>query len=231
MRAQVGVMGSGQLFRATLALGPILACGAAYLLLPGLREEVNQVVGWLLHDNYEAVRAYILSFGLWAPVISLALMLLQAIASPIPAFAVSIANGLAFGPWWGAVLSLVGRALAATLCFFIARALGRDAVETIVGRKAVRRSETWFEEWGTQTVLFTRLIPFFPFDLISYAAGLSRLRFDKFMLATVIGETPASFIYAWVGARAPDYIWLLLLINGVIFLAVLATTYLLKRRA
>lgn len=224
-------MGSGQLLRAALALGPILACGAAYLLLSDLREEVNRVVGWLLRDDYEAVRAYILSFGLWAPVMSLALMLLQAIASPIPAFAVSIANGLAFGPWWGAVLSLVGRALAATLCFFIARALGRDAVETLVGRKAVRRSETWFEQWGTQTVLLTRLIPFFPFDLISYAAGLSRLRFDKFILATVIGETPASFIYAWVGARAPDYIWLLLLINGAIFLTALTATYLLKRKA
>lgn len=224
-------MSYGQLLRAALALGPILACGAAYLLLPGLREEVNRVVGFLLHDDYDAVRSYILAFGLWAPVISLALMLLQAIASPIPAFAVSIANGLAFGPLWGAVLSLFGRALAATLCFFIARALGRDAVEALVGRKAVRRSETWFEQWGTQTVLLTRLIPFVSFDLVSYVAGLSRLRFDKFILATVIGEIPASFIYAWVGARAPDYIWLLLLINGVVFLVALTAIYLLKRKA
>lgn len=224
-------MSSGQLLRAALALVPILACGAAYLLLPGLREEVNQLVGFLLRDDYDAVRSYILAFGLWAPVISLALMLLQAIASPIPAFAVSIANGLAFGPWWGAILSLVGRALAATLCFFIARAIGRDAVEALVGRKTVRRSEAWFEQWGTQTVLLTRLVPFVSFDLVSYVAGLSRLRFDKFMLATVIGEVPASFIYAWVGARAPDYIWLLLLINGAIFLVALTATYLLKRKA
>lgn len=220
-----------QLLRAALAIAPIVVCGAAYLLLPGLREEVNRVVGFLLHEDFDAVRSYVLSFGLWAPAISLALMVLQAIVSPIPAFALSIANGLAFGAWWGAVLSLIGRALAATVCFFIARALGRDAVEALVGREAVHRSEAWFEQWGTQTVLLTRLIPFFSFDLVSYVAGLSRLRFDKFMLATVIGEIPASFIYAWVGARAPDYIWLLLLINGAIFVAVLTATYLYRRKA
>lgn len=216
--------------RVALALGPLLICVAVYALLPGLRGEVNMIVGFLFDENLDAVRSYILSFGILAPVISLALMMLQAIISPIPAFALSIANGLAFGAFWGAALTLAGRLLAATLCFYIARAVGKGAVEALVGGKAARRSEVWLENWGVEAVLLTRLIPFFSFDLVSYAAGLSRLRFRQFILATVIGEIPAAIIYSWVGARAPDFIWLLILINGGVFVAVAAISYLLRRR-
>lgn len=222
---------AGPWLRAALALVPLAICGLAYLLVPALRTEVNGIVGLLTRQDFDAVRAYILSYGPWAPVISLALMMMQAIISPIPAFALSIANGWAFGAFWGAVLSLAGRSLAATLCFYLARALGKDAVESLVGVHAARRSEDWFEQWGVQSVLLTRLIPFFSFDLVSYAAGLSRLRFNRFILATVIGEIPAAILYSWVGARAPDHIWILLLANAAVFLGAVTVSYWLRRRA
>jgi uncharacterized membrane protein YdjX (TVP38/TMEM64 family) len=152
-------------------------------------------------------------------------MVLQAIIAPIPSFALSIANGIIFGPLWGTVLSLAGRSIAATLCFYLARALGQNAVEALVGKQAAHRSDVWLEQWGMQAVLLTRVIPFFSFDLVSYAAGLSRLRFDKFMLATVIGETPAAIMYSWIGAQAPEYIWLLLLVNSAVLIAVVIAAY------
>lgn len=221
---------SGSWLRAALAVTPLAICGLAYLLAPGLRAEVDGIVSLLMRRDFDAVRAYVLAYGAWAPMVSLALMMLQAIISPIPAFALSIANGLVFGAFWGTVLSLAGRAAAATLCFYLARALGQDAMESLVGAKAARRSERWLEQWGVQAVLLTRLIPFFSFDLVSYAAGLSRLRFDRFILATVIGEIPAAVLYSWVGARAPDHIWILLLANGAVFLAAVTVSYWLKRR-
>lgn len=213
-----------------LAIMPIAACGVTYLLAPGLREEVDRVISFLLRRDLDALRAYILSFGIWAPAISLALMVLQGIIAPIPAFVLSIANGLVFGAFWGAGLSLLGRCLAAAVCFYLARALGKTAVESLVGEKAASRSELWLARWGAQAVLLTRLIPFFSFDLVSYAAGLTRLRFDKFMLATVIGELPAAIIYSWIGAQAPDYIWLLLLVNGAVFAAAVTIGWLLRRK-
>lgn len=231
LREEQKTGGSSDRFpRIMMAIVPIAICGAVYLLVPELREEVNRIIGFLLREDPDAIRAYVLSFGTWAPAISLALMVLQAVISPIPAFTLSIANGLVFGAFWGAVLSLVGRALAAALCFYLARALGKDSVESLVGEKAARRSEFWLERWGAPAVLLTRLVPFFSFDLVSYAAGLSRLRFDKFMLATVIGEVPAAIIYSWVGARAPDYIWLLLLVNGAVFAVAVTISWLLRRK-
>lgn len=221
---------SGRWLRVALAVAPLTACGLAYLLVPGLRAEVNWIIDLLVRQDFDAVRTYVLAYGQWAPVISLALMVLQAIISPIPAFALSIANGLVFGAFWGAILTLAGRSFAATLCFYMARALGKDAVESLVGVRAARRSEDWLEQWGVQAVLLTRLIPFLSFDLVSYAAGLSRLRFDRFLLATIIGEIPAAILYTWVGARAPDHIWILLLANASVFLAVVTVSYRLRRR-
>ena len=220
----------GRGLRATLAVAPLTACGLAYLLVPGLRAEVNWIVDLLMRQDFDAVRIYVLAYGPWAPAISLALMVLQAIISPIPAFALSIANGLVFGAFWGAALTLIGRLLAATLCFYMARALGKDAVESLVGVRAVRRSEVWLEQWGMQAVLVTRLIPFFSFDLVSYAAGLSRLGFDRFIFATTVGEIPAAILYTWVGARAPDHVWSLLLVNAGVFLAAITVSYLLPPR-
>lgn len=79
-------------------------------------------------------------------------------------------------------------------------------------------------------MLVTRLVPFFSFDLVSYAAGLTGIRFSRFMLATMAGEIPAVALYSWVGGRAPDYLWLLLLVNAAIFAAVAAVSLLRRRR-
>lgn len=116
------------------------------------------------------------------------------------------------------------------MCFLLSRLVGRDAVESLAGGNAVRRSEAWLERWGVQTVLLTRLLPFFSFDLVSYAAGLSRIRFAPFLLATVAGEVPAVAVYSWIRARAPEYIWLLVLINGVLLAAALVAGFFWNRR-
>lgn len=183
----------------------------------------------LARRDFEAARHYVLSLGAWAMVVSVALMVLQAVAAPMPAFALNVVNGLVFGAAWGFVIGLVGRALSASVCFGIARALGREAVERLVGERAIRRGDRWFEEWGGRAVLLTRLVPFLSFDLVSYAAGLTAIRFRSFLLATVAGEAPAVALYSWVGGRAPEYLWLLLLVNAAIFAAVVAAS-LLRRR-
>ena len=91
-----------------------------------------------------AVRDYILSFGAWAPVVSGLLMILQALAAPLPAFLITFANGLAFGVLWGGLLSLVS-ASAAAVAFGISRALGRGPVEALVGKAGLESADRWFE--------------------------------------------------------------------------------------
>ncbi|PVW53218.1 TVP38/TMEM64 family protein, partial [Klebsiella pneumoniae] len=64
----------------------------------------------------------------------------------------------------------------------------------------LRSADGYFTRFGPQTILVCRLLPFVPFDPVSYAAGLTSLRFWPFMLATGVGQLPATIVYSWAGS-------------------------------
>jgi uncharacterized membrane protein YdjX (TVP38/TMEM64 family) len=192
------------------------AFGIGLLASADLRAELALMLDLLAQGDAGAVRDYILSYGYWAPVISLALMVAQALAAPVPSFVITFANGLAFGVFWGWLLSVAGHALAAAVCFWIARAVGRGLVEGLVGRAGLAAVDRWFTRKGVYAVFVARLLPGVGFDAVSYAAGLSGLRFSRFIAATTLGIMPQTLLYAYLGQHATGYLWLLLAINGVV---------------
>lgn len=194
----------------------VAAFGIAYLFFEPFRSEANRAAGVLAGGDIEAVRGYILSYGVWAPVVSAALMVLQAIAAPLPAFLITFANGLAFGAFWGGMLSLASATLAAAISFGISHALGRSVVEALVGRESLGAADRWFERRGAYAVLVARLVPVVSFDVVSYAAGLTRMGFWKFLLATLVGMAPATFVYSYLGENSPQYIDVMLAAFGVV---------------
>lgn len=212
-----------------LTLIVLLGLLATYTLLPAFRSEVDRAAAILSRGDVAGLRDYILSYGLWAPAVSTLLMVLQALAAPLPAFLLAFANGLAFGALWGGALSLASATLAAAVCFWVARSLGRRPVEALVGRTGLEAADRWLLRWGGLAVLVARLVPVVSFDLVSYAAGLTRLRFVPFVLATTIGAAPASFAYAYLGEQAPRLVWALMAVF-VVVLTVTALVTLARRR-
>ena len=202
--------------RLALTLMLVVVLALAYLLSATFRSEVNRAAEILGRGDVAGLRDYILSFGVWAPVVSALLMILQTLAAPLPGFLLAFANGLAFGAFWGGMLSFVSAALAATLSFWLARALGRPPVEALVGKAGLEQADRWFARWGTYTVLIARLVPIISFDIISYAAGLTPMRFRNFLGATLVGMAPATFLYAYLGEQAPQYVQVLLVAFGIV---------------
>lgn len=179
--------------RFAMSVAVLATFGLAYLLSVGFRSEVDRAVAILGRGDVAGLKDYILSFGVWAPIVSALLMVLQALVAPLPAFVLSFANGLAFGTFWGGILSLVSASLAAAVSFWIARLLGRGPVEALVGRAHLGAADRWFLRWGAYAILVARLVPVVSFDVISYAGGLTRLGFWRFMLATVVGMARQPF--------------------------------------
>ena len=202
--------------RPALTISLLAAFGLSYLLVGAVREETNQAVRVLASGDASVLRDYILSYGAWAPVVSAGLMVLQALLAFLPSFILAFANGLAFGVFWGGMLSLASAALAAAISFGIAHALGRTPIEAMIGKRNLGSADKWFVKYGAYAVLISRLIPIVSFDAISYAAGLTRMSFFKFLLATVVGMTPATFVYAYIGEQAPQYIDVLLIAFGAV---------------
>jgi uncharacterized membrane protein YdjX (TVP38/TMEM64 family) len=204
--------------------------GLLYLLSDGFRSETNRAVSILGRGDIAGLRDYIVSFGLWAPVASCFLMVLQALVAPVPSFLITFANGLAFGVFWGWMLSVFGHVLAASVCFGISRALGRVPVEVLVGRAGLESADRWFARWGVYAVFAGRLLPGVAFDAISYAAGLTNMRFRNFLVATTLGIVPQTFLYSYLGRQAPEYVGLFLVTTGVFLLAVIVVAAVRYRR-
>ena len=181
----------------TVAL--ILLAVLLYFCVPSVKNTVDTVTSVLGSANVDAVIEYIRSFGAFAVVVSFSLMVFSSLLAPLPAFLITISNAAIFGWWQGAILSWSSAMVGAALCFFIARALGRDVVEKFTGKGALAAVEGYFEKYGSKTILVCRLLPFVSFDAVSYFAGLTPIKFLPFFLATGIGQLPATIVYSYVG--------------------------------
>lgn len=182
-------------FKVGILLVPVLL----YYTADPVRQAVNQAIFIISMVNVPAAREYILSFGIWAPIVSFLLMILQSLLAPLPAFIITFANAGLFGWVKGAILSWTSAMAGAALCYAIARLYGRSLVEKLTTRTALKEVDVFFERYGKWAVLIARLLPFVSFDIVSYAAGLTAMGFWEFFWATGLGQLPATIIYSYVG--------------------------------
>ncbi|QDY45323.1 TVP38/TMEM64 family protein [Planococcus glaciei] len=151
----------------------------------------------VLQFDVDSLRSWILSFGLWAPVVYIAAYTIRPLLF-FPASILSLAGGLAFGAWMGTLYTVIGASLGAFLSFFVARKLGGLGKTKWTGSAGKIQSQ--MEQNGFFYVLLFRLFPGLSFDLVSYAAGVAKVRFSSFALATVIGIIPGTFALNFLGS-------------------------------
>lgn len=182
-----------------IVLALIAAGIASYFIFPSVKEVMNEIFRMFASGDFTVVKEFVASYGAYAVVISFLLMVFQSLAAPLPAFLITFANANLFGWWQGAILSWTSAMAGAALCFFIARILGRDVAEKLTSKAGLAQIDTFFEKYGKNTILICRLLPFVSFDIVSYAAGLTSMSFGSFMIATGLGQLPATIVYSYVG--------------------------------
>jgi uncharacterized membrane protein YdjX (TVP38/TMEM64 family) len=157
---------------------------------------------WLSRSVFEvdanSIRNWILSFGLWAPLIYIAIYTIRPLIF-FPASVLSIAGGLAFGAWMGTIYTIIGATLGALLSFYVASTLGKSLVKKQWSGNAAK-IQSQMEQNGFLYVLMFRLIPVINFDVVSYLAAIAKVRFSSFALATLIGIIPGTFAYNFLGS-------------------------------
>lgn len=170
-----------------------------YLFVEPVRTEINRAVSVLTSMGIDGVIEYIRGYGSYAAVVSFLLMILQSIISPIPAFLITLSNAAIFGWVKGAILSWTSSMVGAVMCFYISRILGRDVAVRFTGKEGLRQVDVFFEDYGKYAILVARLLPFISFDIVSYAAGLTSMSLPAFVIATGLGQLPATIVYSYVG--------------------------------
>lgn len=173
-------MGKKQRF---FLLLPLIIAAIASIKLAGLDEYLDQ----------EKLRAWIVGYGAWGPIIYI---LVYSIAPSfmLPGLPITVAGGILFGHVGGTIYTSIGATIGASIAFLIARYMGRGWVEVMLkGRWKELDSEV--ERQGWKIVAFTRLIPLFPFNLLNYAFGLTRIRFSHYFLASFVFMLPGIIAY------------------------------------
>ena len=198
----------------------VIAVVTLYFLYAPFRAFLKEVFRVFATGDFQKLKDFVASYGPYAAAISFLLMVLQSVVAPLPAFLITFANAALFGFWKGALLSWSSAMVGAALCFFIARSLGREAVEKLTSKGALKNIDDFFKRHGKQSILIARLLPFISFDIVSYAAGLSSVSFLGFWVATGLGQLPATLVYSYVGGFLTG--GAKLLVTGLLILFALA---------
>ncbi len=148
----------------------------------------------------ETLQSKLHSIGKWGPLFIIVLMAAAIVMSPLPSAPVALASGLVYGHGWGTIYILIGAEAGALIAFTLSRQLGYTAMQKHFGDK-IKSKYLNSGKHLMLVVFITRLIPFISFDIISYAAGLTRISYLQFALATFAGILPASFLLAHLGTE------------------------------
>lgn len=176
-------------------------------------------------DTVESAEALIRSWGAWGVAASIALMVAHSFL-PFPAEVVALANGMVYGPLWGAVITWVGAMLGAATAFALGRALGRPFVLRALPERHRRALDAWSLRQGGPALLASRLVPVIAFNLINYAAALTPISWWTFLWATGLGILPLTILLSVLGENVLDMsagMWLAL--TALAVLAWLAWRY------
>jgi uncharacterized membrane protein YdjX (TVP38/TMEM64 family)/rhodanese-related sulfurtransferase len=166
-------------------------------LILGLLVSITLAIVYRDRFDAAALEVWINDAGVLAPVI---FILIYALATVLflPGSVITLAGGALFGPVLGTFYNLTGATLGAVLAFLISRYIASDWIADKAGGR-VRQLINGVEGEGWRFVAFVRLVPLFPFNLLNYALGLTRIRFLHYLIASYIFMLPGAMAYTYIG--------------------------------
>ena len=149
----------------------------------------------------ESFQEFIKGFGALAPLIIILIIVVEVVVAPIPGFIPIISAGFIFGPIEGSIYAFIGNVIGSILAFLIARKLGRPYVARIIKENRIGKYEAAIKR-NENILLAFYFFPLFPIDIISFAFGLSNIKFKKFVIVISIGF----IVHVWILNSFGDYL-------------------------
>lgn len=150
-------------------------------------------------ENVPKIKTWVASFGAIAPFVYIGLYLVSTVFF-LPGSPVTVLAGFVFGPLWGVFYASIASIISVSVAFLIARYVARDLVEGWVkDNTQFRKIDEQVEEQGWRILMFTRLVPIFPFNLQNYAYGLTSIRFPIYVIVSAIFMLPGTIVLVQLG--------------------------------
>ena len=174
---------------AAAALIVLAAIAVPYILF---RDELQQ---WIETD----VADWIEQLGPWGPIAYIAFFAGSMLFAPVPTAPAPIIAATVFGGALGFLYTLIGTATGSAICFWLARKLGRPALRRLMSQAAVDKVDELGERLGLRLLIVLRLFPIAGVDYVSYAAGLTQMRFGIYIIVSILASAPILGIAAVLG--------------------------------
>jgi len=153
-----------------------------------------------VQDLLKSALDWIGKLGPWGPVIFVGLYVVATVLF-VPGSVLTLGAGAAFGVALGSVCVSISATLGATAAFLVGRYLARDAIaRKIEKHEKFATIDRAVADEGWKIVLLTRLSPIFPFTLLNYAFGLTRVKLSHYVLASWLGMIPGTVMYVYLGS-------------------------------
>ena len=143
----------------------------------------------------------VLTAGPLAPLLYISIKTLTYIFAPLTSGPIQLSAGVLFGLWEGVLLTLIGEVLGGSISFLLARRFGRPVVARFVGQEGMLRVDSFYQTHmgGWQSLAVARVVMFSFWDFLSYAAGLSPVRFRTYVLISVVLGFLPTFVFVYLG--------------------------------
>ncbi len=175
----------------------VIAIGVVAVIYFFLR--YHGVTEYIALKNVYKIKEWVSGFGIIAPLIYIGFYIVATLFF-LPGLPITVLSGIAFGPVWGVVYVWISATVGVSLAFLVARYVARGLVENwVAGNDKFRKIDEKVEQEGWRILMFTRLVPIFPFNLQNYAYGLTKIKFPTYVLVSSIFMLPGTIAYVQIG--------------------------------
>jgi uncharacterized membrane protein YdjX (TVP38/TMEM64 family) len=153
-----------------------------------------------IYSSSDNLSKFLQNLGPYSPAVFVLFQILQVIAAPFPGELTGVAGGYVYGETVGFLLSTVGLSIGSWVAFELASILGRPFVERFVTREVLEKFNFLTTNVGVAICFLLFLFPGFPKDYLCYVLGLSRMKLSTFLLVSIIGRIPGTYLLTVQGA-------------------------------
>ena len=179
-----------------------------------------------IYSSSDKLSKFLQNLGPYSPAVFVLLQVLQVVAAPFPGELTGVAGGYVYGVTVGFLLSTVGLSLGSWVAFELASILGRPFVERFVKREVLEKFNFLTTKTGTLICFVLFLFPGFPKDYLCYVLGLSRMKLSTFLIVSILGRLPGTYLLTMQGATIRNEEYHTFIILAFVSIAALGVAYL-----
>lgn len=183
----------------TVSGGILILLVALYWIWPSYQDFLNEAWGALSSGEEERIHEWVSQFGPWGPLVLVVLMTLQMFLFIAPSWLLMVIAVLAYGGFWGCLLSIAAVAIASAVGYGLGHLVGEYTLDRLLGEGTKRKVLRETDRYGIWAIVIARINPLLSNDAISLVGGMLHMGFWRFLGATLLGITPLAILIGVMG--------------------------------